>query len=69
MGDFTVWAILHFGRFYILGDFGVGDFEFFFMEWAILQFGRFYLLGDFGVGRFCHLTLNYNGVSRTPFWV
>ncbi len=41
VGDFAVWAILHFGRFwrgrfYILGDFGEGD---------------------FGVGRFCHLTL------------
>ena len=26
LGDFAVWAILQFGRFCSLGDFGVGDF-------------------------------------------
>ena len=56
MGNFTFWAILQYGRFYILGDFGVGDsgvgdIEFFnrmgdfavwaILEWAILELGDF----------------------------
>ncbi len=60
LGDFAVWAILQFGRFCSLGDFGVGDSgvgdsgvgDFSFLkEWAILQFGRFWS-GRFWSGRF-----------------
>jgi hypothetical protein len=57
LGDFLLWAIFYFGRFFTLGDF---------LLWAIFYFERFFHSGSFfitGVAQNFRATYFFIGVS------